>query len=137
MTYTRFGLTMPIAPGCPGTLGVPFLATPGGAHLGGPMHLSLSNLVPAVPIAAFVIGLQLLPMPVDLTGIGLPGCVLHSSLDLLVASPALAGQSNFALAIPWQPALLGANLYSFGLSFDPVNAFGAVLSNTLRVTIEP
>ncbi|HEU4418946.1 MAG TPA: hypothetical protein VFT55_08405 [Planctomycetota bacterium] len=66
----------------------------------------------------------------DLFFIGMPGCGLRASLDVLNAYVG-AGPHSYSLAIPGNPSLVGVHLYTTAASFQipPVNAFGAITSN--------
>ncbi|MFN9947123.1 MAG: hypothetical protein ACK56S_09755 [Planctomycetota bacterium] len=66
----------------------------------------------------------------DLTILGLPGCGLRASLDVI--SPWFATGSTYAysLSVPATPALLNVNLHTKAAVLQPgVNAFGAITSN--------
>ena len=66
----------------------------------------------------------------DLFFLGLPGCGLRASLDLITIG------STVSVAIPANPTLVGQILYANGASLAPgVNAFGAITSNGIAGTI--
>ncbi len=66
----------------------------------------------------------------DLFFIGMPGCGLRASLDLINVG------STFSLAIPNNPTLIGVSLFANGASVAPgANAFGFITSNGIRGTI--
>ncbi len=68
----------------------------------------------------------------DLTFLGLPGCGLRASLDLLSAWPPVGSAHAYALGIPPNPALVNFHLYTTAAVFVPgVNAFGALTANGL------
>ncbi len=72
-----------------------------------------------------------LPLPAPLGRIGMPGCALNVSSDLLAP---LANQGGYAVlpavSIPNQPFLIGARFYNQAIVLDPVaNARGAVMSD--------
>ena len=73
-----------------------------------------------------------LPLPAPLATVGMPGCTLLQSSDLLglAAAPLTATSFRYSLAIPNQPALLGLWIYLQGHAFAPgTNALGVVVSN--------
>lgn len=66
----------------------------------------------------------------DLFFLGLPGCGLRASLDLINVG------STFSLLIPSNPTLIGVSAYAMGASLAPgVNPFGALTSNGIQGTI--
>lgn len=70
------------------------------------------------------------PNLADLFFIGMPGCGLRASLDLINVG------STFSLAIPNNPTLVGVNLFANGASLAPAaNAFGFITSNGIRGSI--
>jgi hypothetical protein len=63
----------------------------------------------------------------DLFFLGLPGCGLRASLDLINVG------STFSLPIPNNPLFIGVSLYANGASLSPgVNTFGAITSNGIQ-----
>ncbi|MBL8754734.1 MAG: VCBS repeat-containing protein [Planctomycetes bacterium] len=73
-----------------------------------------------------------LPLPAPLAGIGMPGCTLLQSTDVLglPVTPLSATTARFSLGIPNQGALLGAYLFLQGHCFAPgANAMQFVVSN--------
>jgi hypothetical protein len=67
----------------------------------------------------------------DLTFLGMPGCGLRASLDLLNAWLVAGATHNYSLAIPNSPALINVHVYTTSAVFQTpaVNAFGAITSN--------
>ncbi|MBL8751694.1 MAG: choice-of-anchor J domain-containing protein [Planctomycetes bacterium] len=66
----------------------------------------------------------------DLSFLGMPGCGLRATLDLISVG------STTSVAIPSNPALVGISLFANGASLSPgVNAFGAITSNGIQGTI--
>jgi hypothetical protein len=115
--------------GCTGTSGVPTLQA-NRPWLGDVMTLSVGN-VPAPMLGLIAIGFS--GAAIDLTALGMPGCVLRATPDGLFGLT-LAG--TFALPIPNNTALLGLQLWSQPAVFDaPANAFGFVLGNALLATL--
>jgi hypothetical protein len=125
----------PYGAGCAGTLGTPQFATQATALpvVGQVLVANVDNL----PLGLAVIGLGAsdtvsggLPLPLDLTPLGMPGCNLLAD-PLVTDLVAGAGPSLlWALAIPPQSALVGLRLYGQAFSLDvPVNSFGFTASN--------
>jgi hypothetical protein len=79
-----------------------------------------------------------LPLPLDLSFYGMPGCDLLQSAEVPVI-PVTAtgpGAAHYLLAIPNWPALLGNNLYLQGFAFAPnFNASEVIVSNGIEWTI--
>lgn len=131
----------PYGTGCPGALGVPqFAAQPGSRpQVGTVLQTDLTNL----PLGVGLVGAGLsntvsggLPLPLDLTAIGMPGCNLLA--DPLVTQVAVGAGTTaiWQFAIPNQPSLIGFVVYGQGFSLDPnANAFGFTASNGARMKI--
>jgi hypothetical protein len=89
------------------------------------------------PVAAVAIGWSNqsfgpFALPVTLAGIGMPGCDLWQSADILGlgTAPLTPSTLAFSLAIPNQPTLLGFHLYMQAYAFAPgVNPLQIVISN--------
>jgi hypothetical protein len=127
--------------GCAGALGVPQFATSATALpvLGQVLVANVDNL----PLGLAVVGLGVsdtssggLPLPLDLTPLGMPGCNLLAD-PLVTDLVAGTGPSVlWGLPIPLQPALVGLKLYGQAFSLDlPANAFGFTASNGARFKI--
>jgi hypothetical protein len=122
--------------GCAGSGGTPQLLITANEmpRFGGAWNLTLQNFS-AVPIAFCTFGLSdqvsgFGPLPVPLAGLGMPGCSLYVSPDLIVTMPVLWGTATVGLAIPNQTALLGLPLFAQGLVLDAAaNAAGLIVSD--------
>jgi hypothetical protein len=122
--------------GCAGSAGVPSLGTVATQvpWTGEPFPAVLSNL-PAGRSALLWVGTSTpsgagTPLPLDLTGAGLPGCFLRVRPTLTFPAFQWNGTARVDLWIPADPSLAGGRLHLQGLVVDPLaNAFGAVLSN--------
>ncbi len=71
-------------------------------------------------------------LPVPLAGIGMPGCDLLQSADILgvSTSPLTPSTLSFSLAIPNVPSLLGSHVYLQAYAFAPgVNPLQIIISN--------
>ncbi len=121
------------APGCAGSNGVPGNVVANPPRIGTTMSATLTNLPSGFSAAFYLLGFSRTnslfgPLPLDLTGFGAPGCHARVSADsstLLLG----AGSATFNLALPNNPALLCTQFYAQGMSLDPVNALGAVMTD--------
>lgn len=103
---------------------------------GAAWNLRLDNVPPSTVFGIDILGLSD-PGILDLAFLGMPGCQLRASPDALMVWGHGSGTTrNFAWQVPGL-ALLGASVYMASATFSnqPVNQFGAVLSNGLRGTI--
>ncbi len=72
------------------------------------------------------------PGIVDLGALGMPGCQLRSSLDVLVGPWSPIGSAyTYGVSVPTNNALIGSAIYTQAATFSvpAVNAFGAITSN--------
>jgi hypothetical protein len=119
--------------GCPGTLGIPHVLNTTQPTIGGTLSTSLDNLQFA--IAVMVLGVSntlsggAIPLPLDLTFLGAPGCSLRVSLDATDTVVGAGTTATWSFNIPNNPALLGVQLYNQAASLDSTNAFGFVMSD--------
>ena len=93
-----------------------------------------------MPLAAMVVGFSSsiynsVPLPIDASPLGMPGCTIYLSLDIFELTAATAGTAGYSVTVPADPYFLGLEFFQQGASFDTVNAFGAVLSNAIRATV--
>ena len=128
-----------LGPGCAGTVGVPLLtATP--PRLGTTVTLTCNNLRPG-HFALFLVGLSNtswagIPLPLDLGVLGMPGCTGYTSGDFITAIVNVGGAAQTTVGLSSNPSGLGFTFYSQVLAQDPgINAFGAVTSNALALTV--
>lgn len=117
-----------------GILPAPAISATGAPVLGGSYTLQCTSAV-ASGLGVFVYGLTKFDPGVDLTGLGLTGCGLHASLDVLFAEPIGGGVMQHTLAIPNDVTWSGLHIYSQGVVFAPVNPFGAILSGAIDVRV--
>ena len=69
-------------------------------------------------------------LPLDLTYLGMPGCSLFTSGELVFPVVNSGGTASLTLAVPNSTQLVGCLFYNQALVLDPpANAFGAILSN--------
>jgi hypothetical protein len=71
------------------------------------------------------------PLPLSLSGIGMPGCDLLQSFDVsLAATPTGPGSATFGLPIPNLPVLMGVHVYLQGWAIAPgANPASLIVSN--------
>jgi hypothetical protein len=111
----------------PDANGRPLLGQPGGA--------TIVNV--PTPIAGVAVGWSnqfagTFPLPVPLGVIGMPGCSLLQSSDLLglPTSPLTSSTRTFSVAIPIVPSFIGTHVYMPAYAFAPgANPAQLVLSN--------
>jgi hypothetical protein len=99
-------------------------------------NLQLDN-VPAATVFGVDIGGLSDPGVLDLAFLGMPTCQLRASLDAVIVWAHGGGSThNYSLPVP-PLAALGMSIYLTSATFsaEPVNTFGAVLSNGIRGTI--
>ncbi len=127
-TLTEFGL------GCVGAAGVPRLTSPAGPRVGELFELRVANLVP-FSFAVLLIGGSntawgSLPLPADLSVVGMPTCQLLVSGDANVALFNTSGTASWQTTIPADYGLLHARFFTQCLPFDPgANVRGITASN--------
>jgi PKD repeat protein len=119
-------------PGCPGSVGQSHLVNTTQPQLGGTLSVNVSNMQFAVGL--MIIGLSNTisgfgPLPVDLTGLGMPGCPLRVSLDATDAVIGVGTSATWNFPIPNSAPLVGMLLYNQCANFDTINTFGMVVSD--------
>jgi len=138
------GAVQPFGTGCVGSNGrVTHDVVPvtDGPMIGRGVTFRMTN-GPSTSIALVNVGasntrMGALTLPLELSGIGAPGCRLYASMDLLVpASTTANGLATRTIQIPSLEDLIGARIYSQFLAFDShANALGWTFSNGNTVTL--
>ncbi|MBI5851670.1 MAG: serine hydrolase [Planctomycetes bacterium] len=90
-------------------------------------------LATGVTAVAAIIGFS--ASPLDLTSIGLPGCTLFPSPDVLEAVPLAAGQADWFVTLPNSSVYLGASLHVQGVSLAPSSTPPIALSHAAVLRI--
>lgn len=77
------------------------------------------------------------PLPLNMTPLGLTGCTLYVSPDVLEFVSGVGGSATYSIALPMtSAALLGYRIYQQALVVDPgVNGVGAVLSDAATLSV--
>lgn len=133
--FQPFGLT------CTGSAGAVQLVSVAPPRLANVCRVDVVNLPPAVPLAAFAIGLSRQQwaggsLPFLLTGLGLTGCRAYTSAELIVQLLASNGVASWTFPFPNQASLLGNAYHVQGLSLDPGwNPAGLVTSNAATLVV--
>jgi hypothetical protein len=140
-----YGLTDPAAfttfgNGCPGSAGTPVLAPSGQSlpWLGSSFTMTVSGMA-ATGLGAGCLGLSRLqwqgtPLPLSLAAVGMPGCSLRVSPEVLFVVFGGGGSAPWTLNIPNQPVFLGASLFAQAAVVDPgANALGLTMSNAAEL----
>lgn len=126
--------------GCAGGAGIPFLRWQSQPRIGTTFVARLSNLAPSCTAIAGILGMSRTtafgtPLPIDLSIIGLTGCNLNVSLDLMLPMYLPAGFGIY-LAIPPSPALYQSEFFMQGMAWEAAaNPAGLILSRGLRLVI--
>ena len=141
------GVTAPGASGDPGSI---TLATASGSQLftSAPESLPLALAASTRPVintswnlttsnvpATGLLGVDVFglgdPGINDLFFLGMPGCGLRASLDILFAWPVAGATHAYSLGLPNNPSLVNVHVFTTSAVFQvpPVNTFGAITSN--------
>ncbi|MBK8096097.1 MAG: hypothetical protein IPK26_03270 [Planctomycetes bacterium] len=124
--------------GCAGNLGVSQLAATSRPLIGRSLVMTASAAPTWVVFALGQTATQWngSPLPLSLTGFGMPGCDLAMAPEHLSFATASGGAASIAWTVPMSPALVGGVLFAQALVSAPgTNAAGAVVSNTGRLVI--
>lgn len=97
--------------------------------LGGTWTQTVGNVPANATLGVDVIGFTD-PGVDDLTFLGMPGCGLRSSLEVISPWGPIGSTHTFQIGVPANLALLNGHLYTTAAVFVPgVNAFGAISAN--------
>jgi hypothetical protein len=126
----------PYGSGCPQAVPVTLLPQPSQLPvLGSVFGMTLGSLPPTSVAGALLIGFA--PSNIDLTILGMHSCTLLQTANTSRGLPPLMlPATDFDIAVPYIPTLLGATLYFQGAVIAPsANFLGVVLSNGLTVVL--
>lgn len=137
--YGMLPAIQPFGTGC----GTPPLAlTAAGAPLLGASFVATTAPVPAGGVCFQSLGFSsqwagTAQLPIDLTGLGMPGCLLYHDLLSTGLPCALGGNvAQYTVTVPDLPFLAGLVVYLQGFVLAPgVNPAGVLTSNALAVTL--
>jgi hypothetical protein len=132
--YATFGA------GCPGSTGVTHLEATTLPRVGGTMTVRVEPmpLFVAVMISGFSnVSWAAVPLPIDLSSLGLTNCSLRVSLDANDALIGSLGSATYSLGIPASPALAGFMLHQQAVVLDPAagNPAGLVMSDAATAVV--
>lgn len=136
-------LALAFGSACPGAAGAAVLSAPnGGPTTGASLSLRLSALAPTATGAVLLLGgsrtrLGALPLPIELSALGMHGCLLQVSGDVTLPMPAPAqGVSVTSIPVPANPGLVGATFFVQGLVFESgANLAGIIVSAALAMAV--
>jgi len=129
------------AAGCPGSAGITHIDA-------APPRVGMTTRVVIKPLpqkaALLVFGFSnttstLGSLPLDLTVLGLPGCLGRVSLDFTASVRSASSSATWSLAVPNVPALAGVIAHCQAIVFDPAagNAAGLVMSDAATLVVGP
>lgn len=136
--YAEFGA------GCAGSAGVPELVLLDGTTptVGTTFTIGLRNLPPAAPLALLFIGFETaswqgMPLPWELSELGMPGCRLRLAPAFTMPLPIVGGAVRADCPLPANLDFLGGEFFhqALVLDFGAGNTAGAVVSNAIRGVI--
>lgn len=97
--------------------------------LGTNWSLTTDNVPPSVIVGVDVFGFADAGIN-DLFFLGMPGCGLRSTLDVVGGWISTGSSHSYSLALPANPVFVGTHLYTTSAALQPgVNAFGAITAN--------
>ena len=111
---------------CVGSLGTPTIAVvaPSAPIVGTTVNVQMTNIFGLFFPAFAALGFQRatfggIPLPLELTVVGLPGCWLQNSADqVLTLTPPVGGIVNWPLPLPNSAQLLGSEIFLQGLGLE-------------------
>ncbi len=104
--------------------------------LGTTIQLQTTNIPTGTGFGALLLATARALPPVDLTALGMPGCLLHVVNPIASAYVPSGSSVQEPLAIPNNPALIGFVVVGQGITYSPpLTPFGFVTSNGLLLTL--
>ena len=106
--------------------------------IGGTFRMRLSPIVNALTPVAGLLGtsrtqLGAAPLPIQLTALGRPDCILSTSSDLSVPILPTPGFSIWSIPIPQDNSLVGLTFYLQGVTVEPGSLIAT--SNAIQATV--
>ncbi|MGB3966089.1 MAG: hypothetical protein WBO45_05120 [Planctomycetota bacterium] len=139
---------VPIDPGSSDFSAGPVIVAAGGAPMalasqpgsrpviGTTYTMDIDQSTNGAAVGVMVLGATSFNPGIDLTAIGMPGCELYASLDVLLTVLLPAPITPFGLVIPNVPSLAGALIYGQAAALVPTaNPLGIATSNGIALTL--
>ncbi len=104
--------------------------------IGTTVALNTSSIPVGTFVGATILGFAQMVPPIDLTPLGMPGCLQHISADVtqLFFPTGSTGSTN--LALPNNPSIVGASIYGQSATFSAgFNPLGVITSNGLALLL--
>lgn len=127
--------------GCTGSSGSALLSSNGVPQLGKPIQIQFTNMPASTGALVLFFGASheawaSIPLPLALKGLGMGGCALEITPDLVIPMAASGTTGSLTIPIPNVATLLGSQFYNQGMIPDaPANKAGWILSNAARGVI--
>ena len=125
--------------GCAGTLPASRQVATAFPRIGNALNVTFDNLPLSTAILAVGLSTTTSPLgtlPLDLAGLGAPGCQLRVSPDITTVLAGAANSATWTLGIPNSAALQCVRFHSQALVLDPTfNQLGAVVSDAASAVI--
>jgi hypothetical protein len=130
--------------GCAGSGGIPGIDLDAGSvpRVNSTFAFKITNLPSQPGFYYVVIGFSKtswlgLPLPYDLTNVGLWGCTAYISVDIVIPTSHMGTMSTFVISVPNDPSLGGQTFFAQGVTMDfGINPFGGATSNGLEFPIQ-
>ena len=104
--------------------------------LGTTFGMDIDRITLGSVFGVMVFGNTGFPTGIDLTSIGMPGCELYASIDVLLSFPLTGTPTTFGLPIPGTPSLSGVVLEAQAATLTPaVNPLNLLSSNGLELKL--
>ena len=105
--------------------------------IGTTITLDTLNVPAGAQVGATLFGLFELPVPVDLSPLGMPSCSQYGTIEASQIWIASGTTGSTPFALPSNPAFAGLVIVTQGAVLAPgVNATGALTSRALRLTVD-
>lgn len=115
----------PLGTGCAGSAGVPSLTNLAGSlpRPGSTLQIAIGNLPNVATVCVPFLGFNNqsvggMPLPMNLTAYGMPGCTLYTDVFFSAFVVGTAGTANWSVPIPSLSSMIGTHFYLQALAFD-------------------